>query len=90
MAVWQTKYYVLYPTRVHAVFTGLFYVGIQSIHHFIDGKQWNEVFLYPGVSKAISRTMPQKMGLCCLQLEILKHLTTCVKNNCTISAEVSI
>ena len=32
------------------------------------GKQWNEVFLYPEVSKAISRTTPQNVGLCHLKL----------------------
>ena len=41
-------------------------IGIQSIHCFMDGKQWNEMFLYQGVSKAISRTTQQKVGLCYL------------------------
>ena len=49
---------------VYKVSTGLFYIGVQSIHRLMDGKQWNEVFLYPGVSKAFSRTTPQKAGIC--------------------------
>ena len=55
---------VLYSSskKVHAVSTGFFYIGIQSIHRFIDGKQCNVVFLYPGVSKAISRTYTTKRG----------------------------
>ena len=58
------NHYVPHPIRVHIVSTRLFYVGVQSIHRFMDGKHWNEVFLYPRVSKAISRSIPQNVGLC--------------------------
>ena len=37
---------------MHIGSTRLFYVCIQFFYHFIDGKQWNDVFLYPGAAKA--------------------------------------
>ena len=49
---------------MHIVSTGLCYIGIHFIHNFMYEKQWNEVFLYPGVSKAISRTTPWNIGFC--------------------------
>ena len=51
---------------VQSIYLFFLYIFVQLIHHFVDGKQCSEVFLYPGVLKAISRTTPQNMGLCCL------------------------
>ena len=58
MEGWCSKYFILYLARVYIGSARLFYIALYFIHHFIDGKQWNEVFLYPAVSKANSRTIP--------------------------------